>query len=69
MNFKGSYEHNYLCEKYEIGENKTQCHAMVCSGWAEQRDGLDLDKMSYMIVFFRCLLEEKGGKNTRVGLP
>ena len=69
MNYKGSYKNNLSCEKCEIGENKTQSHAMVCSGWAEQRDGLDLTKMSDMIVFFRRLLEEKGGKNTKEGLP
>ena len=69
MNYKGSYKNNLTCEKCESGENETQCHAMVCSGWAEQRDGLDLTKMSDMIVFFRRLLEEKGGKNTKEGLP
>ena len=37
MNFKGSYKENLTCEKCEIGENETQCHAMTCSGWAEQR--------------------------------
>ena len=69
MNYKGSYKNNLSCEKCESGENKTLCHAMVCSGWAEQRDGLDLAKMSDMIVFFRRLLEEKGGKNTKEGMP
>ena len=59
-NYKGSCKHNLACEKCDICENETQCHAMVCGGWAHQRDGLDLSKMSDMVVFFRRLLEEKG---------
>ena len=42
---------------------------MTCSGWAEQREGLDLDRMSDMVIFFRRLLDEKGGKKTTDGLP
>ena len=69
MNFKGSYKPNLTCEKCEMGENETQCHTMICPGWAEEREGLDLAKMSDMVVFFRRLLEEKGGKTTGEGLP
>ena len=70
MNFKGLYKNNLTCEKCELQENETQCHAMVCSGWAEQREGLDLNRMSDMVIFFRRLLEEKGGKKkTSEGLP
>ena len=69
MNFKGSYKNSLKCEKCEMGENETQCHAMICLGWAEQRDGLDLAKMSDMVVFFRRLLDEKDGKKTDKGLP
>ena len=69
MNYKGSYKQNLKCEKCEIGENETQCHAMICSGWAEQREGLDLERMSDMVIFFRGLLEEKGGRKTTEGLP
>ena len=50
-------------------ENETQCHAMVCTGWSEERDGLDLAKMSDMVLFFQRILEEKGGKNKKEGLP
>ena len=69
MNFKGSYKHNLICDKCESGQNETQCHAMSCAGWSEQREGLDLEKMSDMVIFFRRLLEEKGGKKTTEGLP
>ena len=69
MNFKGSYKHNLKCEKCELEEEETQCHAMICSGWADQRNGLDLANMSDMVVFFRRILDEKGGKKTDEGLP
>ena len=69
MNFKGSYKHNLKCEKCELEEDETQCHAMICSGWADQRNGLDLANMSDMVVFFRRILDEKGGKKKDEGLP
>ena len=69
INFKGSFKPNLKCEKCDIGENKTQCHTMICPGWAEERDGLDLAMMSDMVVFFHRLLEDKGGKNMKEGLP
>ena len=43
--------------------------AMICAGWADQRNGLDLAKMSDMVVFFRRILDERGGKKTEEGLP
>ena len=52
-----------------MGENETQCHAMICLGWGEQRDGLDLANMNNIVVFFRRLLDEKDGKNRDKGLP
>ena len=52
-----------------MGEIETQGHAMICLGWAEQRDRLDLSNMSKMVVFFRWLLDKKDGKNTDKGLP
>ena len=69
MNFKGSFKPNLKCEKCELDEDETQCHAMICAGWADQRNGLDLAKMSDMIVFFRRILDERGGKKTEEGLP
>ena len=35
INFKGSCKPNLTCENCEMGENETQCHAMICPGWAE----------------------------------
>ena len=69
MNYKGSYKNNLACDKCEGGQNETQCHAMLCPGWAEQRDGLDLSQMSDMVEFFTRLLQEKGGKGSKEGLP
>ena len=69
MNFKGSYKNNLTCDKCMAEQNETQCHAMLCPGWAEQREGLDLNQMSDMVKFFTRLLQEKGGKNSKEGLP
>ena len=69
MNFKGSFKPNLKCEKCELDEDETQCHAMICSGWDEQRDGLDLAKMTDLVVFFHPLLDKKGGKKRNDGLP
>ena len=46
MNFKGSYKNNLTCDKCMAEQNETQCHAMLYPGWAEQREGLDLSRMS-----------------------
>lgn len=60
MNYKGSHKGNLSCDKCDSGSEETQCHAMVCEGWKEQREGLDLTLMSDMVTFFTRLLDEKG---------
>ena len=35
-------------------------NAMMCDGWNEQSEGLNMTQMSDMVIFFTCLLEEKG---------
>ena len=58
MNYKGLHKGNLSCDK--SGTEDTQCHAMMCEGWKEKREGLDLTLMSDMVIFFTRLLEEKG---------
>ena len=60
MNHKGSHKGNLSCDKCKSGSEDTQCHAMMCEGWKEQREGLDLTLMSDMVIFFTRLLDEKG---------
>ena len=59
MNFKNSHRENLMCEKCELGENETQCHALTCPGWEEHRAGLDLSRHCDMVVFFTRILEDK----------
>ena len=36
MNFKKSYKTNLRCEWCDSGEEESQCHVTVCSGWEEK---------------------------------
>ena len=60
MNYKGSYKNNLTCDKCDLKCDETQCHTMLCDGWKQLREGLDLTQMNDMVVFFTRLLEEKG---------
>ena len=62
MNFKGSHKENFSFDECESGSDDTQCYAMICNGWKEQREGLDLTVMSDMVIFFTRILEKKGVK-------
>ena len=59
MNFKNSYRQNLVCEKCDMRENETQCHTMTCSGWEDQRAGLDLSRLCDIVTFFTRILEDK----------
>ena len=37
----------------------TQTHCLQCPAWAEQREGLQLNNIEDMVVFFRKLLVER----------
>ena len=60
MNFKGSHKGNLACDKWNMKCDETQHHTLLCDGWKEQREGLDLTQMQDMVIFFTRLLEEKG---------
>ena len=60
MNFKGSHKGNLACDKCDLKCDETQHHTLLCDGWKEQREGLDLTQMQDMVIFFTRLLEEKG---------
>ena len=68
MNFKNSHRDNLICEKCELGENETQCHALTCPGWEEHRAGLDLSRLCDMVVFFTRILEDKNKGRTEEDL-
>ena len=69
MNFKGSYKNNLCCDKCDEEELETQLHVMACKGWQDMREGLDMTRMEDMVWFFSRLLEEKGGRSSKEGLP
>ena len=64
MNFKNSYKNNLACEQCTSGESESQCHALTCPGWEEQRAGLDLSSLEDMVTFFSRVLEDKARKKT-----
>ena len=58
MNFKNMNKGKLACD-FCNAEYETQEHVMVCKRWEEQRRGLDLYRMSDMVVFFTNVLKEK----------
>ena len=62
MNFKNSNKNNLQCEWCDSGEEESQCHVTQCSGWEEERRGLDLYVMEDLVTFFQRILKEKGEK-------
>ena len=67
MNFKNSHKNNLKCEECTSGESETQCHALTCPGWQEQRAGLDLSSLEDMVTFFSRVLEDKARKKKEGG--
>ena len=60
-NFKNSYS-DLTCDSCETGSIENQSHALMCPGWEDQRQGLELTKIEDMVVFFNRILKEKGKK-------
>ena len=58
-NFKSSYS-DIACDNCQDGNLDSQSHAVMCPGWEEQRQGLELTKIEDMVVFFTRILKEKG---------
>ena len=58
-NFKNSYS-DLTCDRCEAGSIESQSHAVMCPGWEEQRQGLELNNIKDMVVFFTRILKEKG---------
>ena len=58
-NFKNSYS-DLACDNCQDGSLDSQSHAVMCPGWEEQRQGLELTNIKDMVVFFTRILKEKG---------
>ena len=59
MSFKTSYKSNLWCEWCDCGVEESRCQVTVCSGWEDERRGLDLCRMEDLITFFQRILIEK----------
>ena len=61
-NFKNMYKHASLsCEGCGM-EVDTQAHAMMCTAYADLRDGKDMSNDSDLVNFFRRVLERRDSK-------
>ena len=61
MNMKNMHK-DLTCNKCNLRSPETQGHVMICSGWEEERRGLDLNHLEDMIEFFVRILKEKERK-------
>ena len=57
--FKQKGEEGLMCPYCQEGQIMTQTHCLQCPAWAEQREGLQLNNIEDMVVFFRKLLVER----------
>ena len=62
QNVKNSHKEGLQCDWCESGEEESQCHVTHCTGWEEERRGLDLINIMDMVEFFRRILTKKAKK-------
>ena len=65
INYKGSHKGNLACDKCELKCDETQCHTLLCDGWKEQREGVDLTQMQ---KFCHLLYPTPGREGVKEGL-
>ena len=56
---RGTLTDGLICLECQEQTVMTQSHCLTCPAWTEMRNGLDLSKISDMVVFFRKLLVER----------
>ena len=56
---RGTLNEGLICLECQEQAVMTQSHCITCPAWTEIRSGLDLSKISDMVVFFRKLLVER----------
>ena len=56
---KGTDTEGLICSECQEQAVMTQSHCLTCPAWSEIRNGLDLSKVSDLVVFFRKLLVER----------
>ena len=70
-NFKNKYRCNKKTETSDDNDDEglicsccrkeimTQAHCVVCPAWVKLRDGLDMDSIEGLVIFFQNLIEER----------
>ena len=56
---RGTLTDGLICLECQEQTVMTQSHCLTCPAWTEMRNGLDLSKISDLVVFFRKLLVER----------
>ena len=58
-NFKNKYkEEDRMCKFCDEEKTLNQSHCLVCPAWEHQREGLELDNIEDLVIFFREILSE-----------
>ena len=61
-NMKNMYgRSNLQCDQCNSGASESQTHVLVCPGYSEQREGVDLDTMDGLIKYFREVMRIRFG--------
>ena len=56
---KGTVSEGLTCQHCSEGEIFTQSHCLTCPGWTDIREGLDMQNIDDLVIFFRKLLAER----------
>ena len=56
---RGTTSDGLICEYCQEEEIMTQSHCLTCTAWSGLREGLDLDNITDLVVFFRRMMKER----------
>ena len=68
-NFKGKFKNNsdgLICKHCTSGDILSQSHCLICPGWLEIRQGLDMEKLEDLTTFFTRLLLERAKMDAKM---
>ena len=56
---RGTVSEGLECSECQVGEIMTQSHCVTCTAWEDIREGLDMENIKDLVIFFRKLLVER----------
>ena len=56
---RGTVREGLECSECQVGEIMTQSHCLTCTAWEDIREGLDMENIKDLVIFFRKLLVER----------